>query len=78
MAIVRNEAVNTTVRNTQEAIAGGAMALFGEKHGDKVRVVAIGDAGSAPSSAAEPTCAPPAISACCSSPKSVSPPASAA
>ena len=44
-AIVRNEAVNTTVRNTQEAIAGGAMALFGEKYGDKVRVVAIGDGG---------------------------------
>jgi alanyl-tRNA synthetase len=42
-AIVRNEAVNTSVRNTQEAIAAGAMALFGEKYGDKVRVVAIGD-----------------------------------
>ena len=41
--IVRNEAVNTSIRNTQEAIAAGAMALFGEKYGDKVRVVAIGD-----------------------------------
>ncbi|HWI20162.1 MAG TPA: alanine--tRNA ligase, partial [Vicinamibacterales bacterium] len=42
-AILKNEPVNTSVRNTQEAIAAGAMALFGEKYGDKVRVVQIGD-----------------------------------
>jgi alanyl-tRNA synthetase len=39
--ILRNTPVQTEVRSTQEAVAAGAMALFGEKYGDKVRVVSV-------------------------------------
>jgi alanyl-tRNA synthetase len=39
--IYRNTPVETAERDTQDAMAAGAMALFGEKYGDRVRVVTI-------------------------------------
>jgi alanyl-tRNA synthetase len=39
--VLENTPVETEVRSTQEAIAAGAMALFGEKYGDRVRVVSV-------------------------------------
>ncbi len=41
--IRRNVAVEARVMKYDEAIKGGAMALFGEKYGEEVRVLAMGD-----------------------------------
>jgi alanyl-tRNA synthetase len=41
--ILRNSRVNTDIMPLDQAIGTGAMALFGEKYGDQVRVVSIPD-----------------------------------
>jgi len=40
--IRHNEAVSTRLMTPDDAIAAGAMALFGEKYGDEVRVLSMG------------------------------------
>ncbi len=41
--VLENHPVNTNVMAIEEAMHGGAMALFGEKYGADVRVLSVGD-----------------------------------
>jgi alanyl-tRNA synthetase len=44
-AILANYAVNTTEESREAAVGKGATALFGEKYGETVRTIAIGEEG---------------------------------
>ena len=44
--IRHNESVGTSLMSPEDAVAAGALALFGEKYGDEVRVLSMGRAAS--------------------------------
>src|SRR2546430_12236697 len=45
--VLENAPVTTRLMAVDDAIASGARALFGEKYGEEVRVVAMGEGGNA-------------------------------